>query len=66
MRKSGSSALEPRARLPSKKQIKRQTRENVRESLVVDKVKEKVKVKHMREQFKSDEMGEFIEDMRER
>jgi len=66
LRKGGSSALEPKVRLPSKKQIKRQSRANTLKAEVVDKQKEKLKVKHMKEQFNSGEVREFIEDIRGR
>uniref|UniRef100_A0A7S3GUE0 Uncharacterized protein n=1 Tax=Spumella elongata TaxID=89044 RepID=A0A7S3GUE0_9STRA len=66
LRKGGSSALEPKVRLPSKKQIKRQSRANALKAEVVDKQKERLKVKHMKEQFNSGEVREFIEEIRGR
>lgn len=53
-------------RLPSKKQLKRQTRANNLKAEVADKQKEKLKLKHMKEQFNSGEVREFIEDVRGR
>lgn len=65
-RKSGSSALEPKVRLPSNKQIKRKTRETIKTNIVNDREKEKMKVKHMKQQFESGEVREFIEKVREK
>jgi hypothetical protein len=59
-------ALEPKARPPSKKQMKRKAREIKREASVVDSKTDQLKTAHMGEQFHSDEMDFFLKDVRER
>jgi hypothetical protein len=65
-RKSGSMALEPKARPPSKKQMKRKAREIKREATIVDSKTDQLKTTHIGEQFHSEEMEYFMEDVRER
>jgi hypothetical protein len=68
-RKTGSSALEPKYRPPSTKQKKRHARRLKREAVKYDHEKETVnkqKRKHVVEQFKTEDMKAFIDDLRER
>ena len=66
LRKSGSKALEPKFRPPSKKQAKRKARQLQQDAKVVDHKRERLKIQHAKDQFNSQEMKEFIEDLRER
>lgn len=67
LRKSGSSALEPKPRPPSKKQAKRHKKKVEREAKKkVDHKAEKLKMDHLDAQFNSKEMQEFIEGLRNR
>lgn len=65
-RKTGSKALEPAARMPSKKQAKRKAREEGRSDAKVDHKQLYLKKEHMKEQFESDEMTAFMTDLRAR
>ena len=65
-RKSGSKSLEPAVRLPSKKQTKRKTKEIVKSAETVDKNKEKTKIKHIKDQYSSKGMQNYISDMKKK
>lgn len=65
-RKTGSKALEPEARMPSKKQAKRKAREESRSDAKVDHKQLYLKKEHMQQQFESDEMTAFMNDLRTR
>jgi hypothetical protein len=64
-RNTGSMALEPEPRAPSKKQAKRKRRLIVRNDQKRDPKKDKLKSKHMKSQIQSDELKNFTAELTE-
>jgi len=62
-RHTGSKALEPSYRTPSKKQMKRHVRKLGRQSLVVDHRQERIKATQLNQFMDSPKLQEYMDDM---